>query len=114
MRDGMLTLLAASEARTRYWYVVFDARPASTNEVWVPVAAIRAKAVQPMPWHRWMTYPVTPTLSVAGLQRTVIAVPLAVAVTVRGGLGARESAPDPPPPGSPGPPPPALALTAFE
>ena len=58
--------------------------------------AICAKPVQLAPWHRSRRYPVTPTLSVAAVQVSVIwLVEFAVAVNPDGAVGGVVSPPPP-------------------
>ena len=65
--------------------------PVSTYVVPVGVASLM-NTEHAVPWQRSTRYPVTPTLSVAGNQPTLICVPLtAVAVKVPGADGGSES-----------------------
>jgi hypothetical protein len=82
---------AASEARTRYWYVVFAARPASPNDVPGDVPT-GTKFVHPAPVQRSTPYPVTPTSSVAAVHVRFTCDELAaLAITFVGAEGGDES-----------------------
>src|SRR5687768_14422341 len=83
-------LPAASIARTRYEKLVDAGSPESVNVVPVPAGAPTcANDEQPAPWHRSIRYPVTATLSVAGVQFRAICPAAGVdAVRAPGAVGA--------------------------
>jgi hypothetical protein len=58
------------------------------------VDPISAKLLHDGPWHRSTRYAVTPTLSVAAVQLTVICDPEAVALTLGGAVGGAVSGVD--------------------